>query len=277
MWPQRPATTAKLTLAEVVARLAEHADVAGVVQLGSTGDGTLTTASDYDLLVILNAMTVPLYVLFTTIDGRLTDVIFSDTHFIDDILHNKKIAPATPTVGNLLTWLQEGQIVYDADGRLHAAQAKIAHGSWLCPPDDKAVFEVWQGIHYNYHQTKRMLLADDEVYQTAVDLRLTYMLTDMWFGYFTVRRLPWQGEKKAVHYWQSHDPAYLAIFEKYLQARQRHRRFALYTELAQHTLEPVGGLLLTPTTTATLTGDDWQTADVAIALDFWDSLLSFRN
>ena len=277
MFPQPPSLTEAWTLKEVVARLAAHEDVAGIVLLGSTGNKHHTGHSDYDLLLIMREMPLPLYIVFTTIDGRLADIIFSDTQFIDHILTASEPMSDEPTTGLLRHWLQKGQVVYDSDGRIHAAQSKIQAGSWLHMPDDKAVFAVWKGIHYNYHQTKRMLAADDDVYQTAVDLRLTYMIADVWLGYFTVRQLPWQGEKKAVRYWQAHDPDFLALFQQYVAASKRPQRFALYTELAQRALDPIGGLTLVPQTLITLQGKTWTMTDLEQATTFWGKLLGLEN
>lgn len=275
MFQPIPSGTDALTLDEVIGRLARQEEVVGIVLLGSTAKAALTADSDYDLLLILEQLAVPLHVVFTTIDGRLADVIFSDRRFIDHILRDDALEPESAAAGNLMNWLQKGQVVYDHTGQIGLAQAKIQEGVWLLPPDQKAVYNVWKGIHYNYHQTRRMLAAADPVYQTAVDLRLTYMLADVWFGYFTVRQLPWEGEKKAVRYWQSHDPDYLAVFQSYLVTTERQERFALYTQLAQRTLEPIGGLIHTPATLVTLPGDDWAVTDIKTAFDFWHDLLSF--
>lgn len=49
--------------------------------LGSTRHGAIHLASDYDLLVVLSEMPVPLKVLLTTVDGRLADVLFAQVAF----------------------------------------------------------------------------------------------------------------------------------------------------------------------------------------------------
>ncbi len=273
MFPQSPSLTEAWTLKEVVARLSAHEAVAGIVLLGSTGNESHTAYSDYDLLLVMREMSLRLYIVFTTIDGRLADIIFSDTQFIDQLLTAAEPMSDEPSTGLLRHWLQNGRVVYDSDGQIHVAQSKIKADSWLNIPDDKAVFAVWKGIHYNCHQTKRMLAADEEVYQTAVDLRLTYMIADVWLGYFTVRRLPWQGEKKAVRYWQTHDPAFLILFQQYAAASNRAQRFALYTELAQGALDPIGGLTLVPQTLITLQSEAWAMADLEQAATFWGELL----
>ena len=96
--------TDRLTLDEVVGRLAGDGRVLGIVLLGSTGDGSLTADSDYDLLLILAALPVPLHVVFTTIEDRLADVIFGEEQFIDRILAEDDPAPDSAAMGALMNW-----------------------------------------------------------------------------------------------------------------------------------------------------------------------------
>ena len=62
MFPQSPSLTETWTLQEVVSRLAAHEDVAGIVLLGSTGTDNHTVRSDYDLLLVMREMPLPLYI-----------------------------------------------------------------------------------------------------------------------------------------------------------------------------------------------------------------------
>jgi hypothetical protein len=273
MFPTFFSQTDTLTLDEVVARLVRHEVVRGIVLVGSTGGGGVTAVSDYDLLLILSQMPVPLHVLLTTIDGRLADIIFSDEAFIEQLLARDEIVPDEVVTASKLNWLGNGRIVYDADGRLAQAQAKIAEGTWQEAVSEPAIYRVWQGIQYNYLQTKRMLLSEDTVYGTAVDLRLTYMLADVWLGYFTVRRLPWRGEKEAVRYWQVHDPHFLALFQQYQITTERREKFDLYWQMAQQALEPVGGLQDEALVLVALAGA-WEMGDVETAVNFWCELLA---
>ncbi len=265
--------TEDLSLAEVVANLSRQPLVEGVVLVGSTGeDGALTAVSDYDILLLLSEMPVPLYVIFTTIESRPSDLIFSDTAFIPPLLTAEVINPDSLELASLYRWLQNGRIVYDADGRLLEAQKKLQQYSWQKEMPTEAIYGVWQGIHYNYWQTKRMLASKDMVYETAVDLRLTYMMTDVWFGYFTVRQLAWQGEKKAVRYWQANDPGYLQLFQAYQNETDRQKRFDLYAQLADWTLAPLGGLQEDMLVLPTLTGE-WEMGDLETAVQFWHKLV----
>ena len=273
MFPTFLSQTDSFTLDDAVAQLARQEAVRGMVLVGSTGKGGITAVSDYDLLLILNPMPVPLHVLLTTIDGRLADIIFSDEAFIEQILAREEIVPDEVVTVSKLNWLGNGRIVHDADGRISQAQAKIAGGHWQTSVSEQEIYNVWQGIHYNYWQTRRMLLSGNVVYETAVDMRLTYMLADVWLGYFTVRHLPWRGEKEAVRYWQAHDPRFLALFQQYQMTTERQEKFALYRQMAQQALAPVGGLRDEALLLVALEGT-WAMGDVATAVKFWHELVA---
>ena len=135
---------------------------------------------------------------------------------------------------------------------------------------DRAV----HGIHYNYQQNKRYLECDDPAYQLVLDFRLHYSLTQVLWDYFIVRRIPWQGEKKAFAYWREHDPKYLALFEAYHATTNRHEKFAIYTEMAEQTLKPLGGMWPAQAVNVALDVDEFDLDDVEKAIRFWQSLLA---
>src|SRR5262249_27609350 len=104
----------------------------------------------------------------------------------------------------------------------------------------------------NVRQTKRMTIAVDAVYQTAVDLRLLFGLDDLNGDYFAMRLIPFRGEKEAVRYWMEQDPAYFQLFQATLAERGRAQKVALYCQLADMTLAPLGRLMSEDTTSVTL-------------------------
>lgn len=63
-------TAAEMTFEQVVARLSQHEAVDGLLVIGSASNAHLTPASDYDLVIILSAMPVPIHVGVTQIAGR---------------------------------------------------------------------------------------------------------------------------------------------------------------------------------------------------------------
>ena len=271
----------ELTLAEVIARLGQHAAVEGVLLIGSTGQETLTPASDYDLIVILSSMPAPLHVALTYIDGRLADVIFVIVAAIDRILVSAELHEDVDSMdGKLIRWLQRGQIVFDRTGRVRQAQTRVGSGQWLRPANDAELYAGWFSINYNVRQTRRMLASDDPVYQTAVDYRLLYTLAELWLHYFRMRRLPWEGEKGAVRYLAAHDPAYLELFHRCLAEQDRARKVSLYEQLADLTLAPVGGLWPEGDTALQFdlaASDPLDAPTISAALTFWEELLGFAH
>ena len=63
------------SLDEVVTRLAHHREVESIVILDSGAKGHLNPASDYDVLVVLSEMPVPVSLVLTTIERRLAEVV----------------------------------------------------------------------------------------------------------------------------------------------------------------------------------------------------------
>jgi hypothetical protein len=273
MRPTLPTPTNDLPLAEVIARLARHDAVDGLLLIGSTGREQLNPASDYDLVLVLNRAPLPLRVALTYIDGRLADIIFVDAGELPALRDGP--AAGGPVVWGeaaLGRWLRGGTIVYDRTGELAAAQA----AALARPPEEPAegdLFSAWFSINYNLRQNLRMAASSDNTYLTALDLRLLYCLSDCWWHYFLLRGLPERGEKAQVRYLQAHDPEFLALFRQCLTEGDRDRRFALYQRLAGLTVAPAGGLWADDATSVLPeTGGAWQADAPARGLQFWEEL-----
>jgi hypothetical protein len=276
-WAQTsPPSTADLTLAETIIRISRHETVEGLIEVGSSSGPGLTPASDYDLILVLSCMRVPLHVALTYIAGRVTDVIFYPAAAIARILEAESLQDAADAMeGKLIRWLQSGLVVFDRSGRLGRAQEKVRNGQWLRMATDSELYATWFHINYNVTQTRRMLVSTDPVYQTAIDIRLLYTLADLWTAYFRVRRLPWEGEKGAVRYLEVHDAHFLALFRRCLAETDRVHRAALYEQLAVLVLAPIGGLWGEPVTAIQLDmGSDAALTPEVLqdALAFWQEL-----
>src|SRR4051812_34689529 len=74
------------SLDEVIASLSARPAVDAVLTMGSTATGALHPASDYDLLVVLSEMPVPVFLAMTTIDGRMAELYFTTTQTLDTLL-----------------------------------------------------------------------------------------------------------------------------------------------------------------------------------------------
>jgi hypothetical protein len=279
MFPTTPTTSQTLTLDEVIGRLASHEAVDGVVVMGSASTGALNPTSDYDLFVVMSAMPEPLYMVLTTIMGRLAEVYFTTTVEIDQIqaLDRPIYGDTDKTVAIL--WLQTGQIAFDRSGRLDRLRHKVQADPW--PDMARAnetmladIYTYWWKINYNLRQTRRMLASDDPVYLMAVDIRLLYSLPEVFVGYARAREMPWRGEKELIRYLQQHDQAFLELFRQCIAETERKRKVALYEQAAAMALAPVGGLWAPEATSVQIhTNAAFQPTQIEQALTFWRSLL----
>ncbi len=267
-----------MTLDEVLGRLAQHDLVAGVLLLGSTGTEALTPTSDYDLLLVLADPSPPLRLVTTWVHGRLTEVYGTTSFAVDRVAANPSAWPHGSEEGALVIWLREGRIVADRTGRLATAQEQIREAPPALP-GEREIAEAWREIGYNVAQLRRYLASDDPATQVAADLRLLYSLFEVAARYFTVRRLPWCGEKAAVRYWSAHDPGYLDLLRQCLVEPDRRRKAELYEELARRTLTPVGELWASGTTVVA-SGSPWgagteraTAGSTADALALWERLV----
>lgn len=274
------AQTNAMTLEAVIARLAAHDAVDGILLMGSTGAGILTPASDYDLLLVLAELPVPLRMVNTWIDGRLTEVYCTTVRGVERIAADPAAYSDVDEEGAIAAWLRTGRIAHDRAGRLARAQQAARAAPPPALPGEREIYAAWLKIGYNVAQAKRYLSSDDPISQEAVDLRLLYSLMEVVAHYFTVRGLRWRGEKPALQYLAAHDPAYLDWLRQCLAETDRGRKVRQYEDLARLTLAPVGDVWA-PGTTAVNLGppygagpEEAPAGGVEDALAFWQGLIA---
>lgn len=265
-----------LTLEEVIVRLSKSEAVEGILLIGSANEGRLTSASDYDLVVVLNTMLVPLHVGLTWINHRLTDLLFVRSGELDDITALAEPVSAPKPMGRLIRWLQSGKILFDRSGRLQRCQSKLRTGTWTKAASEFEVYGSCFGVNYNLAQTRRMLASDDPDYRMTAKVRMAiYGTSGLLWDYFTIRRMPWKGEKKALRYLESHDPEYYELFHQFVKAGTCEKKLRLYEQLAKRTMAPAGGLWGENDTALLFQeGTELQPGMVESALSFWNSLIS---
>jgi len=277
MFPTFTAITKTWSLDEVVERLKQRPEIAGILLIGSSQLGSFNRYSDLDLLLVLAEMpAVPLHVLLTHVEGRLADVIFTDMPEINQLLTSSEAIPPNSHQGKLLYWLQIGQLLHDASGKLAIAQKMLGMAEWLGNAGNEAeLYTRWLNTNYNIEQNRRILTAPDFVYQLDLDLHFLACQLLLWSDYFLVRHLARRGSKAEICYLQTHDPAFLEQFQQLLAETDRGRKQALYEALAGQVFEPLGGLW-PPGTEGLALGETvcWSSALVQAGLDFWHGLLA---
>lgn len=274
MFPLPPSNTSEMTLDEVLTQLSRHPAVEGLVTVGSTGRSSLTPSSDYDVLIVLAEMPVPLSVGITYIDHRLTDLLFATITHVDQILAAEAALDGDEWEGRVARWLIDGQIVFDRHGRLWQAQAKVCDGDWIQPLHDIDAYGAWIGVNYNLLHTRRLMQSDDPVYRHAAELRMSlYGVSSVLYSYFRIRKLRWEGDKAAVRYLMAHDPAYFELLQQFLREPDPQRKFAAYEQIAAATLAPISDLWSGEPTVLwnDALSPSWEALEQSLV--FWETLL----
>jgi predicted nucleotidyltransferase len=269
------AKSAGMTLDEVVSRLSTRARVEGVLLIGSAGADKLTPASDYDVVVVLTEMPAALDPCgVTTIDGRLTDLLFVSARQLDEILVLAGPVDGQAWLGRIIRWFESGTILFDREDRLAQTRRKVSAGGWVLPPGTNPR-GAWRGVNFNLAHNKRLLKSEDPVYVIATELRCAlYGAADLLFNYFEIRQLVWEGEKAAVRHLLAEDPGYLDLLRRFAGEGNLVRKLELYEELAALTVAPVGELWAEGVTVLALSGQGHGPKAEAEALELWDTLLA---
>ena len=267
--------THAVPLEQAIDRLSRHGAVEGILIIGSAVESSMTPASDYDLVLVLSDMPVPLGVALTTIDGRLADLIFVTARQIDEVLALDAPVDGDQWIGRIVRWLLAGQIAYDRSGAIARAQAKVQGGDWLLAKTLLDGYGAWFRINFNLAHTRRLFVSPDPTYQAAAELRTAlYGHSDLLFGYWEIRALSWEGDKAAIRYLTAHDPDYLALFQRFMREPDPRDKFALYEQLAARTIAPLGPLWPKDLLTFTIDGPIESQAVIETGRHFCHSLLA---
>ncbi|MCA9926685.1 MAG: hypothetical protein KC421_30165 [Anaerolineales bacterium] len=238
-----PSQTANWSLKGVIARLAAQPSVQSVLIIGSLRHNELTDDSDFDVVIVLDNLPQAWFVGVTQIDHRFTDLIFVNHTEIEHIHQlDAPVANKHPLVP-IIRWLQDGALQFNRSPILEEVQAKVQTQPWVLSIDDTAVYEAWFSINYNLAQARRMAASHNSLYQQVAAIRTAvYGHSDIWFGYFTMRKLAWAGDKTAVSYLQTHDPEFLAAYQQFITTTNLQDKMKAYETAAIIATAPQGGL-----------------------------------
>jgi hypothetical protein len=126
------APTVELPLDEVLARLASHPAVDAILVMGSAGveAGGQGSASDYDLLVVLAELPLPLRLVLTLVDRRLTEIYFASASTLERLAAGERLPDGAEELRPAMTdWIQTGRIAFNRSGRLEQTSQRMGEGS----------------------------------------------------------------------------------------------------------------------------------------------------
>lgn len=216
------------SLQEIIAKLSQNDNVDALLLCGSTATGTQTKSSDYDLVLVVKAKPEKLLSLFTYIDSLPADIFFYSSDDLKRIVLDKQIKEGGETW--LTHWLPKGKISFDKSGDLSKLQGMISEIQY--PLDTSAGTSAYK-INYNLVNNTRYFESSDPLYHSALEIRLLYSIVEALVGYFSMRHIYWEGEKKAIQYLEENDPEYLSIFQKTARASNLPDKFTTYQDLVE--------------------------------------------
>jgi predicted nucleotidyltransferase len=132
----RRSSTLTTSLDEVLKRLRRQDEVDGLMVIGSTARNETHGASDYDLVILMSELPVPVDLGHTIIEGRHTDLRFMTFKELDEQLGSDEPINPYTSIGTTFLRMGDGRIEKDRSGRLERASSKVAAGVALRLLDD---------------------------------------------------------------------------------------------------------------------------------------------
>jgi predicted nucleotidyltransferase len=265
-----------LTFEDTIRRLCASDTVVGLALFGSRVQASENPSSDYDLLILVREMPVEIFQMFTSIEGRLADIVFANTQTVDHLMHIHTPIHPYSKEGMLLQKMLTAKIVYDPSVLLLQVQ-KLARErqqlqTGLLSPSESDQYAAWFWQNHSLVHIRRMLQSEDPVVLTAVDLMLLSGISRLGRDYYTVRSLFWEGEKGAVRFLQSHNTEYLILLRNCLAEPDRVEKVKLYEQLVEKTIAPIGMIWAMGDSAVYLRNLEEQPGRVREALAFWEEL-----
>ena len=235
-------------LEQVIRQLGANERIVGLLAIGSLVDSTLTPASDYDLVIVLEDIAPLWYVGVTTIGGRFTDLLFVSSDALRQIRELASPLADTHELAPIIRWFEQGVILLDRMGQLDSTQRHVHQSTLAHPVSDAGAHGAWFATNYNLAVVERLVQSPDTHYLSVADIRMAvYGHSDLWFNYFAIRRIEWDGDKAAWRYLCEHDPDYLSSYRDFVTTTIRADKLNGYRRTAAYATAPLGGLWTVPT------------------------------
>ncbi|MBY0473362.1 nucleotidyltransferase domain-containing protein [Patescibacteria group bacterium] len=249
-------------------KLEEKDCVEAVFVAGSYGRGDQSQNSDYDLVIILRENKEQIRSVYTWIDNVFADIFIFD-HTDLERLQGTPAILANSLDGMLATWLEKGHIIFDKSGLLSTLKETRSHFKLAIPDQEKR--DAWQKINYALIANTRYFHAvDDETYREALDLRLLYSVVELIGAYFTLRNIPWRGEKLAITHIREHAKDLFFSYQQFQHATTVSERFGHYEAMVGHVLTEEFKLW----TKDTIVIVKKEGTQESTSVNFWNSLIT---
>jgi hypothetical protein len=275
-----PSVSDRLSFDEAIERLEASPLVDGMAAFGSRARSQSGVVSDYDLLVLVDALPAPVFQMITTIGERLADVILVGTSTADAVLLAGQPPEPRSFAGLFARKMQTARLLYDVSWRLQRVQQMVTGAAWeaanASAPSVMDLYADWFWQSLGLLHLERLLRSPEPLSLTTFDMMLSSCLSATWRAYFDVRGLPWEGEKTAQRYWMAEDIGFLTVLRRCFAAVDRNARLDAYRELVTLTLAPVGAVFGKGETAVILADPATGIAAVERTLQYWNALFGDR-
>lgn len=219
-----------MSLTDIISNLKTKDQVTAVFLTGSGANSSLTDHSDYDLVIILADDEIDVKSVYTFIDNKFADIFFFTEKNVKELAEETEVNPNSMN-GILLNWLNNAKIEFDKTGSISELQNKIKNGHFTTAIPEDEVTSILNKVNYNFICNQRYHQSQDDLYLKALDIKLLYSVVELITAYFTFRQIPWQGEKQAISYLETNDPAFYRQFQNFLASKDIDERMRFYGKL----------------------------------------------
>ncbi len=218
------------TVQELIARLRAQPAVAGIVRYGNRPVAATGVGGDLDLFILVDERPPDVESLHFYVGGVPVDL---NVRTWRDLEQDEPLTPIDDTI-------YQGEILYDREGDLSRRLAALT-ARRMQPPRPLSAHDIAFlrfGQRHSLDSVAGRLDSHPILCRLVLESHLYWAIQH----YFLVRRLPYHGEKAALHYLERHEPELWRDLGQFYAASDLPERLTLAEALGEHVLAPVGGL-----------------------------------
>lgn len=214
---------------DLVARLAAHPAVVGVVRYGARPVEAPGVGGDLDLFILVDRRPAEIESLHFFVDGLPVDL---NVRTWADLAGEEPLTAIDHA-------LVGGQILHDRDGDLAARLHSVAvrNEEPLPPPSDHDIASLRFGQRHSLDKVRGRLATDPVLCRLLLESNVYWLVQH----YFRVRRRHFPGEKAALRHLERHDTAIWQELGRFYDSTDLGERLAIAEELNRRILAPLGG------------------------------------
>jgi predicted nucleotidyltransferase len=223
----------KIAYSDLINNLKARKEVDAVFITGSFATLKTWSASDLDLVVVLNKNTLKLQSVYEKINSIFADIFFFDKTDLKRLLRAKKL-DGNSMDGILLSWIQKADIKFDKSGLLTKIKRRASKIHLFVSNVEKR--NILQRISYNYNRNERYFKSKNKKYLEALNILLMDSVIELIIGFLTLRDKPWRGEKDAIAFIEKQDPAFKHLFLKLNRSMNIESKMKIYKKMVKKVL-----------------------------------------